>query len=84
MKITDEVSLKDFYFWSGGAESANHLSDDELDRFEEMLDSEFYPNGIDATSLNDLFWFDFSFVCESLGLDENEVLERPIFRDRRR
>lgn len=83
MKIYVEKSLKDFKFWSGGAEKANRLSDDELDRFEEMLDNELYPNGIDSTSLNDLFWFEFSFVCKSLGLDENEVLDRPIFRERR-
>lgn len=83
MKIYTEKDLKNFEFWSGGADRANHLSDDELDRFEAILDSELYPNGIDATNLNDLFWFEFSFVCESLGLDEDEVLDRPIFRERR-
>ena len=83
MKIYTEKDLKNFEFWSGGADKANYLSDDELDRFEAILDSELYPNGIDETNLNDLFWFEFSFVCEYLGLDEDEVLDRPIFRERR-
>lgn len=82
MKITKKQALRNFHFWSGGNEKASRLTDDEMDRLDDMLTNEGYPDGIDATSLNDLFWFEFEWICELLGLNHDKVLDRPQYCDR--
>lgn len=66
MKIFTEQSLTDFNFWSGAKCNAQKLSNAELYRVEEMLE-ELFPNGIDETQLNDIFWFDFDMILNWLG-----------------
>jgi len=75
MIITCEKSLKDFEFWSGGKDRAILLTDEELAIVEQNIE-ELYPNGIDETALNDLFWFDFEWICELIGTDEETVFAR--------
>jgi|BioPla2DNA2_1021312.scaffolds.fasta_scaffold99530_1 hypothetical protein len=69
MKIHSEKSLSDFEFWSGGKDRAEKLTSEELDQIELTLE-ELYPDGIDETELNDLFWFDFETVLEWIGKEE--------------
>lgn len=69
MKIYKEQSLKNFEFWSGAVRNAEQLTPDELDELETMLESDLYSDGIDEVELNDLFWFDFPWICSLLGLD---------------
>ena len=68
MKIYEEKSLADFDFWSGAKNNAAMLTNEELEQFGDLLE-DCYPDGIDATTLNDIMWFDFEWVCEMLGLD---------------
>ncbi len=75
MIITCEKSLKDFEFWSGGKDRAVLLTDEEMAIVEQNIE-ELYPNGIDETALNDLFWFDFEWICELIGTDEETVMAR--------
>lgn len=75
MKIYAEQSLRDFEFWSGAKDFAGKLTDDELDQVENCLD-DIYPDGMDETQVNDLFWFEPETVCEWLELDYDEVMER--------
>jgi len=75
MKIYSEESLANFNFWSGGKDRAKHLTYTELEAIEAILE-DIYPDGIDATQLNDLFWFDFASIAEWLGITEDEVLAR--------
>lgn len=75
MKIYSETPLHNFEFWSGAKDRAILLTYDELDQIESILELE-YENGISATELNDLFWFDFDYVCSLIGLTEKEVFER--------
>lgn len=75
MKITTEKSLSNFTFWSGAKDNASKLTEKELDQIENTLE-ELYPEGMDETSINDLFWFDFETVCDWLGITEEEVDER--------
>ena len=75
MKIFEEKNLPYFEFWGQAANCAEKLTYKELETIESMLE-ELYPDGIDATNLNDLFAYEFETVCEWLGLDESEVLER--------
>lgn len=75
MKIYKEESLSRFKFWSGAKDRAEKLTDQEFDQIESMLE-ELYPDGIDETKLNDLFWFEFETIAEWLGTTEEEILER--------
>jgi len=75
MKIHSEKSLSDFEFWSGGKDRAEKLTLEELDQIEATLE-ELYPDGIDETQLNDLFWFDFETVAEWIGETEEGILNR--------
>ena len=71
MKIYSEKSLRNFEFWSGAKENANELTSAQLDEVETILE-DLYPNGMDETQINDLFWFDFDTIKEWLGITEEE------------
>ena len=71
MTIKTEQSLRNFEFWSGAKANAGLLTDEELDRIEAELEY-LYPDGMTDTEINDLFWFDFEWVCEVLGLTYND------------
>ena len=73
MKVTSELNLVDFEFWSGAKDHG--FSYTELKELEYHLE-ELYPDGMSETEINDMFWFDEEFLCECLGLDYDEYLER--------
>lgn len=76
MKIIREDSLTNFEFWSGAKDSANMLTYEQLEQITEALE-EIYPEGMTDTQINDLFWFDFEYVCELIGLvydAENDII----------
>ena len=77
MRVYCEISLTSFEFWSGAKCRAEQLTYSELEELEYILE-DIYPEGIEDTTINDLFWFDFPIVCEWLGLqlDENEDIIR--------
>lgn len=75
MTIKSERRLRNFGFWSGALDRVNLLTCDELDEIENQLE-ELYPDGLTETDLNDLFWFDFDFICELIGTTEDEVFTR--------
>ena len=74
MKVTTEQSLSNFNFWSGAKDNASELTDSQLDTVECILE-DIYPDGMDETAINDLFWFDFETVKEWLGITEEEEEE---------
>jgi hypothetical protein len=71
MIIKQEKDLNSFEFWSGAKDKAEQLTYEELKQITEELEA-LYPEGIDETELNDIFWFDFGYVCELIGLTYNE------------
>lgn len=76
MKIYQEKSLSRFDFWGNAQKNAEQLSDCELNQIELILEDA-YPDGIDETALNDIFAYDFEWVCEMLDIkpwyeDESE------------
>lgn len=71
MKVLCEIRLVDFKFWCGAKSRAEQLSYDELEQLEYIL-QDIYPEGVEDTTINDLFWFDFPIVCDWLGLKLNE------------
>ena len=70
MKITSEMSLKNFKAWSGAKDTLNKLIElDKCDELEFILD-DLYPDGLTDTQLNDILWFDDEWVYETLGIAE--------------
>ena len=73
MRITKELNLTNFEFWSG---AENHkFSYNELKDLEFHFD-ELYSDGMEETQINDIFWFEEEFLCGLLGIDFDEYLER--------
>ena len=75
MTIRSETPLRKFEFWSGAKSRAELLTEEELDQIEAQLE-EFYPDGMEDTQLNDLFWFDFDWVASLIGETEENILAR--------
>lgn len=73
MKIYTEQSLSNFEFWSGAKDTAQHLTDDDFATIESVLE-ELYPEGVDDTTINDLFWFEEDTIAEWLGYSDFEEL----------
>ena len=75
MKITKEMSLRNFEGWGGAVDTLNTLTDDQKDALEANL-KELYLDGVDETRLNDLLWFENDTIAEWLGFEDWEDLER--------
>ena len=76
MKITMETSLNNFDFWGGAEDSAAMLTYAQLEQVENELEG-LYNDGITETELNDLFRFEFAYICELIGLEydeENDII----------
>lgn len=76
MIITRDISLRDFEPWNGAVPTYEALSVDELDQLESELEA-LYPDGMDETELNDLFWFEEDEVFRLVGhiSDDEEETE---------
>ena len=75
MKITSEISLRNFEGWSGAVYTLNTLTDEQKDVLEAILE-ELYQDGVDETSLNDILWFENDEIAKWLGFEDWEDLER--------
>lgn len=75
MKVISEISLRDFEFWSGGADRAEKCTEDDFDSIEEMFE-ELYPEGMADTEINDFFWFNFDTIAQHLGYEDEEDFDR--------
>ena len=73
MYIKYEISLESFEFWSGAVDTVDYLTCEDLYIIERELEG-LYPNGLDATTLNDIFWFDSDWIAELLGYEDFEAL----------
>ena len=71
MIITREETLTNFDFWSGAKDNASMLTYEQLEEVTRQLE-EIYPEGMTETQINDMFWFDFGYVCELIGLSYDE------------
>jgi len=76
MKIVSEMRLCHFEFWAGAADRVKYLTWEQLDIIEGILD-DIYPDGIEDTALNDIFWFDEDTIAEWLGYDSFDELIPP-------
>ena len=72
MLVYSEIILMDFEAWSGAVETKKLIIENhKVEEFEELIE-ECYPNGISATRLNDILWFDSDWLYESLGIEIEE------------
>lgn len=77
MKVSYEVDLENFEAWSGGADTLDSLTHDQIRCLESQLDDIFgYEESIDETELNDFLWFERDLIAECLGFKDWEHLER--------
>ena len=75
MIIIKDINLQNFEFWSGAKKLAECLTLGDLQEIEEHLD-ELYPDGLTETQINDLFWFDGERICELIGENYEQVINR--------
>lgn len=76
MKIYKEESLTNFEFWGGARDTVKYLTYQELDTIESILE-DVYPEGVDETTINDIFWFEGDAIAEWLGYNDfDEIIER--------
>lgn len=72
MKIYSEINLCNFEPWSGAVETFNRIwNEDKMDELEAIL-VDLYPEGIDETGLNDLFWFEEEWLFDMLGIVDDD------------
>lgn len=69
MKLYTETSLQSFEFWSGAKETAKHLTVDDFNTIESILE-DCYPEGLSETTVNDIFWFEDDWIAELLGYED--------------
>ena len=75
MRIYSETSLENFEAWSGAVDTLDRVRETgKCDELESILE-ELYPDGMSATELNDLLWFEPETVFEWLGIEEEEEEE---------
>ena len=68
MKVDEQKTVAACDTWSGAKNNAAMLTIEELEQLGDLLE-DCYPDGISATEVNDIMWFDFEWICEMLGLD---------------
>ena len=72
MKINYDLSLSQFEAWSGAIRTKDIIMVNHLEIEFENLIYELYPVGIDATTLNDILWFEDQWIFEALNIEIEE------------
>ena len=72
MLVYSEISLMQFETWSGATETKKIIiENDKVEEFEDLIEGSF-PDGLSATRLNDILWFDREQIFEYLGIENEE------------
>ena len=72
MKVYEDINLKDFNAWSGAVKTKERIiSEGKEEEFEELIE-ELYPEGVDATEINDYLWFNDEEIYSCLGIENSE------------
>ena len=75
MKIVSEIGLEEFNAWSGAVTTKERIIEEGKEREFENLIEECYPEGLTDTELNDLLWFEYEWILDSLGIVDKEEEE---------
>ena len=76
MKVISEMSLTNFEFWDGAKDRAKMLTYEELEEIGNVLEDIY--DEIEDVVINDLFWFDFAWCCECIGIKYDVENDRII------
>ena len=79
MKVYSEMSLTSFEFWGGAKDRAKMLTYEELEEIGNVLE-DIYEE-VESVTINNLFWFNFGWCCECIGIKYNEEEEDIIIRE---
>ncbi len=74
MKYTKEINLTNFEFWSGAKD--HKFTNDELEMLEDTFEDYYNYTPPTETEINDMFWFEEQFLCDSIGLKFDEYENR--------
>ena len=77
MKVISEMNLTRFEFWGGAKDRAKMLTYEELEEIGNVLE-DIYEEEVEDVTINNLFWFDFAWCCECIGIKYNEEEDRII------
>ena len=70
--INDCATLENFDAWSGAKETKKIILENEkAEEFDQLIE-ELYPEGLTETALNDILWFDYEWLFETLGIELQE------------
>ena len=76
LRIYREILLTEFEFWAEAQDRVKHLTNEELNRIEQIL-AHLYPEGLSEGALNDFFWFEDDVIAEWLGYENfAQIMER--------
>ena len=78
MKYVVEESLSNFNAWSGGKDTKDELTTEQLDQVEDLIDEIFSDddNPPTDTQINDFLWFERDFIAQHLGFSDWEHLNQ--------
>lgn len=74
MIIKNDTDIMDFAFWCVDDEFLDLLDSNDFRAIESEFEYQ-YPNGIDATELNDIFRFEQDYIAQILGYVDYEDLK---------
>lgn len=75
MKYIVEEDLRNFDAWSGGKDTKEELTDDQLDYVEELI-GEMFPETPTNTEINDFLWYERDAIAQYLGFSDWEHLNQ--------
>lgn len=73
MLVKQEMNAINFKFWSGGKDTVDELTLEELEQVWSYLE-EAYEGEMDATAINDFFWFERDYIAEMLGFENFDAI----------
>ena len=74
IKYYVEESLRSFQFWGDAKEFAKLLNGDELDIMDDVLGE--CGDELSDVNINDIFAYDRDWVCECIGVAEDDIWDR--------
>lgn len=74
MKYTKQINLTNFEFWNAAAE--HKFTNEELEMLEYTFEEYYNYTPPTETEINDMFWFEEEFLCNSIGLKFDEYENR--------
>ena len=81
MQYIVESELRQFPAWSGGKDTMDDLTYDEIDTIEAMLEDVFCDKTPTDTEINDFLWFERDTIAEWLGFENYDDLLNHRERD---